>query len=366
MQEVMIGYSDSNKDGGYLTAHWELAKAQSQLTRLGREHGVAIAFFHGRGGSVSRGGAPTGRAIAAAPAGSIRGQFRVTEQGEVVSFKYANRGTAAYQVELLGASVVEHVLRSEREAALDSGARIPRGHGGAFWYGLVGVSPADGDCPACSRICRQSSPLEELSLLNIGSRPGAAHAGGKTLERSARDSVGVRLDAEPSHAVRMVRRRQRHQGVPRRAQGAGTRAFAAHVREARLFRLILDDVERTLLQVDHVDRPQVRRAGARTRPCASRFSRRWTEEYRLTCRDGPDPLRRRLHRRAISPISPPSRTPLEDHQQVSREQVHLLRAHRARGRRGGAHSAPACRSIVPRRDWAPPVSLSSRSSRRLS
>jgi len=68
IQEVMIGYSDSNKDGGYLTAHWELAKAQSSLTRLGSEHGVAIAFFHGRGGSVSRGGAPTGRAIAALPA----------------------------------------------------------------------------------------------------------------------------------------------------------------------------------------------------------------------------------------------------------------------------------------------------------
>jgi phosphoenolpyruvate carboxylase len=81
VQEVMIGYSDSNKDGGYFTAQWELSKAQSNLTHLGRENGVTIAFFHGRGGSVSRGGAPTGRAIAASPAGSIRGQFRITEQG---------------------------------------------------------------------------------------------------------------------------------------------------------------------------------------------------------------------------------------------------------------------------------------------
>src|SRR5205814_88227 len=83
---------------------WELAKTQGRLTRLGAQCGVPITFFHGRGGSVSRGGAPTGRAIAAQPAGSIAGRLRLTEQGEVVSFKYANRGTAAYQIELLAAS----------------------------------------------------------------------------------------------------------------------------------------------------------------------------------------------------------------------------------------------------------------------
>jgi phosphoenolpyruvate carboxylase len=110
VQEVMIGYSDSNKDGGFLTSNWELSKAQIKLTRLGKEAGIPIAFFHGRGGSVSRGGAPTGRAIAAQPAGSIQGRMRITEQGEVVSFKYANRGTAQYQIELLAASVVEHSL----------------------------------------------------------------------------------------------------------------------------------------------------------------------------------------------------------------------------------------------------------------
>ena len=75
VQEVMIGYSDSNKDGGFFASNWELSKAQSQLTKVGDETGVKIAFFHGRGGSVSRGGAPTGRAIAAQPAGSIRGQL---------------------------------------------------------------------------------------------------------------------------------------------------------------------------------------------------------------------------------------------------------------------------------------------------
>ncbi|MCI0599485.1 MAG: phosphoenolpyruvate carboxylase, partial [Beijerinckiaceae bacterium] len=114
VQEVMIGYSDSNKDGGFLSSNWELAKAQSRLTKLGAECGAPIGFFHGRGGSVSRGGAPTAQAIAAQPPGSIRGSFRVTEQGEVVSFKYANRGTAAYQMEVIGASVLKHALLSER------------------------------------------------------------------------------------------------------------------------------------------------------------------------------------------------------------------------------------------------------------
>jgi phosphoenolpyruvate carboxylase len=124
VHEVMIGYSDSNKDGGFLTSNWELAKTQVKLTRLGRECGVPIAFFHGRGGSVSRGGAPTGRAIAAQPAGSIQGRLRLTEQGEVVSGKYASRGTAGYQIELLAASVVEHSVQSERGEGAASDGRV--------------------------------------------------------------------------------------------------------------------------------------------------------------------------------------------------------------------------------------------------
>jgi phosphoenolpyruvate carboxylase len=180
IQEVMIGYSDSNKDGGYLTAHWELAKAQTHLTRLGSDRGVTIAFFHGRGGSVSRGGAPTGRAIAASPAGSIRGQFRVTEQGEVVSFKYANRGTAAYQIELLGSSVVEHVLRSQGEAALlpvHEFHEAMEALAGTAWSAYRKLM----EMPGMLTYLQQSSPLEELSLLNIGSRP-ARRTQAKTLE----------------------------------------------------------------------------------------------------------------------------------------------------------------------------------------
>ena len=180
VQEVMIGYSDSNKDGGYFASNWELYKAQTGLTRVGEDAGTAIAFFHGRGGSVSRGGAPTGRAIAAQPAGSIRGRFRVTEQGEVVSSKYANRGTALYQMELLAASVFEHALKSEREDALkprpefDDAMEALAGASRAAYSGLVGH-------PDLVTYFQAASPLEEISLLNIGSRP-ARRFGARSLK----------------------------------------------------------------------------------------------------------------------------------------------------------------------------------------
>ena len=137
---------------------------------MGEEAGVAIAFFHGRGGSVSRGGAPTGRAIAAQPAGSIRGRFRVTEQGEVVSYKYANKGTSLYQMELLASSVLEHALKSEREVALqpsrefDDAMEALSGASRAAYTGLI-------THPDLVSYFQAASPLEEISLLNIGSRP---------------------------------------------------------------------------------------------------------------------------------------------------------------------------------------------------
>ena len=170
-------------------------RRKSQLTTVGAEAGIAIAFFHGRGGSVSRGGAPTGRAIAAQPAGSIRGRFRVTEQGEVVSYKYANRGTALYQMELLAASVFEHALKSEREEALqpkrefDDTMEALSGASRAAYPGLVshpdlvsifpGGEPARGDLAAQYRLAPRQAFRRSLA------------------EGSARHSLGVRLGAEP-------------------------------------------------------------------------------------------------------------------------------------------------------------------------
>ena len=169
-QEIMLGYSDSNKDGGFFCASFELFEAQRSLMQVGRNAGIALRFFHGRGGSVSRGGAPTGRAIAAQPAGSIGGMMRVTEQGEVVSLKFANRGTAENNLEVLTASVLLHTLKSanepeqkhlpEHQHAVEQIARLSF----KAYRNLA-------EDPGLLNYFQASSPVEELALLKIGSRP---------------------------------------------------------------------------------------------------------------------------------------------------------------------------------------------------
>jgi phosphoenolpyruvate carboxylase len=248
VQEVMIGYSDSNKDGGFVASNWELAKAQSQLTKVGAEMGTAIAFFHGRGGSVSRGGAPTGRAIAAQPAGSIRGRFRVTEQGEVVSYKYANKGTALYQMELLAASVFEHALKSEREEALkpkrefDDILEALSGASRAAYTGLVSH-------PGLVQYFQAASPLEEISLLNIGSRP-ARRFGAQSLT-DLRAIPWVFAWAQNRHIITGWYGVGSAIASLLQVRGQHGEALLPHLfRDTRLFRLIVDEVEKTLLLVD--------------------------------------------------------------------------------------------------------------------
>jgi phosphoenolpyruvate carboxylase len=248
VQEVMIGYSDSNKDGGFVASNWELAKAQSQLTTVGAEMGTAIAFFHGRGGSVSRGGAPTGRAIAAQPAGSIRGRFRVTEQGEVVSYKYANKGTSLYQMELLAASVFEHALKSEREEALrpkrefDDILEALSGASRAAYIGLV-------THPGLVQYFQAASPLEEISLLNIGSRP-ARRFGAQSLA-DLRAIPWVFAWAQNRHIITGWYGVGSAIASLLQVRGQQGEALLPHLfKDSRLFRLIIDEVEKTLLLVD--------------------------------------------------------------------------------------------------------------------
>ncbi|MAJ91576.1 MAG: phosphoenolpyruvate carboxylase, partial [Legionellales bacterium] len=248
IQEVMIGYSDSNKDGGYFTANWELNRAQASLTKVGDEAGIPISFFHGRGGSVSRGGAPTGIAVAAQPAGSVHGQMRITEQGEVVSSKYANEGTAQYQMELLAASVFQHTLRSLDEEQLKpnsdfdstmeslSSLAFKKYRELAESNGLVDYYSA-------------ASPVEELAKMNIGSRP-ARRTGTKSLD-DLRAIPWVFAWTQNRHLVpgwygvgTAIKEFTNKHG------NNGRKLIKKMFIESRLFRLIVDETEKTLSLID--------------------------------------------------------------------------------------------------------------------
>ena len=103
-QEVMLGYSDSNKDGGYLTSNWELYKAEVNLVKISKENNIKLSLFHGRGGTVGRGGGPSFQAILAQPRGSVEGLLRITEQGEVISSKFSDEEIGFENVELVAAT----------------------------------------------------------------------------------------------------------------------------------------------------------------------------------------------------------------------------------------------------------------------
>ena len=247
LQEVMIGYSDSNKDGGFLSSNWELSKAQVQLSAAGQDSGVAVGFFHGRGGSVSRGGLPAGRAIGAQPAGSIRGMFRLTEQGEVVSSKYANRGTAAHNAELLAASVFDHALRSVSvpkalHPEFDDALEALSGASHAAYASLISH-------PGIVTYFQEASPLEEISLLNIGSRP-ARRFGVKSLSE-LRAIPWVFAWAQNRHLITGWFGVGSALQTFREVRGASGEALLARMFEdSRLFRLVADEVEKTLAVVD--------------------------------------------------------------------------------------------------------------------
>lgn len=171
-QEVMLGYSDSNKDGGFLTSGWELYQAEVQLTRVFARHGVRLRLFHGRGGSVGRGGGPSYQAILAQPAGAVSGQIRITEQGEVIASKYANPEVGRRNLEILVAATLEatltdHENQVERAEAFHPVMDELSRRAFAAYRGLVY------ETPGFTTYFRESTPLSEIANLNIGSRPAS-------------------------------------------------------------------------------------------------------------------------------------------------------------------------------------------------
>jgi phosphoenolpyruvate carboxylase len=170
VQEVMLGYSDSNKDGGYLTSTWELYKAELTLVELFRRHEVGLRLFHGRGGSVGRGGGPAYDAILAQPSGAVQGQIRVTEQGEVIGGKYSNAEVGRRNLETLAAATFEAtLLQVERPVSQGWRAVMEELSANAFRAYRALVYETEG----FDTYFRESTVLEEIATLNIGSRPAS-------------------------------------------------------------------------------------------------------------------------------------------------------------------------------------------------
>ena len=171
-QEIMLGYSDSNKDGGYLSSGWSLYKAQQELSSLGEKHNIKVTFFHGRGGTVGRGGGPTYEAITSQPLKSINDRIRLTEQGEVIGNKYGNKDAAYYNLEMLVSATINRMIAEQKspfsmfdrfgevmDKVVNRSYDIYRDlvFGNEHFYDYF----------------FESSPIKAISSFNIGSRPAA-------------------------------------------------------------------------------------------------------------------------------------------------------------------------------------------------
>ncbi|AKU10695.1 Phosphoenolpyruvate carboxylase [Azoarcus sp. CIB] len=175
MQEIMLGYSDSNKDGGFLTSGWSLYKAEIGLVEVFAKHGVHLRLFHGRGGSVGRGGGPSYQAILAQPGGAVQGRIRLTEQGEVIAAKYNNPEVGRRNLEVLVAATLEASLLSDNAPApraefLDTMQALSDAAFAAY-RGLVY------ETEGFERYFWESTVISEIAELNIGSRPASRKKG---------------------------------------------------------------------------------------------------------------------------------------------------------------------------------------------
>ena len=184
-QEVMLGYSDSNKDGGMLTSTWELYKAHRALHQTGARVQVKLRIFHGRGGTVGRGGGPTHAAIMAQPAGDFTGAIRITEQGEVLNWKYLDPVLAEWNMEVMVAAALGALARPNGEQPGDE----------LQWHAAMEDNVRQRVCllpqniaenPEVLRYFDEATPVNELELARIGSRPATRPRGNTNIRSRAR------------------------------------------------------------------------------------------------------------------------------------------------------------------------------------
>jgi phosphoenolpyruvate carboxylase len=175
LQEVMLGYSDSNKDGGFLTSNWELYKAELALVDVCRRHEVGLRLFHGRGGTVGRGGGPSYLAVLAQPRGSVAGQLRLTEQGEVIASKYADPIVGRRNLGTLVAATMEATLLDGTELA-DDEAPFHEAMDELSRYAFQEYRGLVYETPRFIDYFRATTPINEIGDLNIGSRPASRRA----------------------------------------------------------------------------------------------------------------------------------------------------------------------------------------------
>jgi phosphoenolpyruvate carboxylase len=168
IQEVMIGYSDSNKDGGILASTWYLYKAQKEISEVGKKYGIQIKFFHGKGGSISRGAGPVHWFMQSLPHGTLTGQFKITEQGETIEKKFANKINAAYNLELMLASATMNTLLHKKEQKNENEvAEILRYLGSESYNFYVELLKND----HFLEFYQQATPIDVIEESKIGSRP---------------------------------------------------------------------------------------------------------------------------------------------------------------------------------------------------
>ncbi len=180
-QEVMLGYSDSNKESGYLAANWQLHRAQAALAATAARHGIELTIFHGRGGAIGRGGGPANRAILGLAAGSVDGRLKLTEQGEVIAANYADPGIALRHLEGLAAATL--VASSPAHGQAEASADVA---GGAILDDLAATSRSTYSAlvgaPGFVEFFRRATPIDEIASLRLGSRPAARGRSGDRQE----------------------------------------------------------------------------------------------------------------------------------------------------------------------------------------